>query len=150
MLNSYSNNNIQTEQIIHWMLSKKAGMKWSIELFLCILIVTAGVILVVLFFPGLFAKQNCPRAQELEIKKVWNKVKEVKGRPGYEIVYFKMKDCVTEIKYEESDEMLKVQYTTTENPIEYPTNADWFPDKLEEPGTYTLRVFSDRVELVSS
>lgn len=126
-------------------------MKWSIEVFLCILIVTAGVIMIVLFFPGLFAKQNCPRAQELEIKKVWNKVNEIKGRPGYEIVYFKMKDCVEWIG-EYNDTHIFVKYTTADESIPYPTNADWPPNNrlMDQPGKpYTLRVFADRVELVS-
>lgn len=110
----------------------------------------------IIIIPDLLHSVLCPRAQEIEIQNVWIKVEEVRQKPGYEIMYFNVKDCVDWIKYEvkDKDRRILVNYTTSEEPISYSTNAEWIeestkgPMHLTEPGTYYFRVFGDRVEVL--
>lgn len=126
---------------------KKAVSKWSIELFLVMVIVTAGVIAVLILSPMLFVSEICPRGQQMEIQNVENKIEKMRGKTGYEIVYFEVKDCVEWIRYGEGK--LKVKYNTAETPVEYEI-SDWDDVALEGSGTYPLKVFSDHVECYAS
>ena len=134
------------------LMSKKAASKWTIA-FLAGFILTAGVILMIVLTIRPFTGELCPTAQAGEIKEVNIKVEGVQGKAGYESMYFEVKDCVEEIKYE--DGKLKVKYSTADDPISYSTNVDWVNAgggdlKLQGPGTYILRVYEDRVEAMVS
>jgi hypothetical protein len=130
----------------------KAATKWTIEVFLCIVVVVAGMIIVLLFISSAFVKEVCPRGQEDEIFKIMNKAKELKGKPGYEIVYFKVKDCVKQIEF--SGTILKVQYTTVKvgDTIDYSTDITWSipSDKnpITIPDSYPFKVSEDKAEYV--
>ena len=127
----------------------KAMSKWTIELFICMLIVVAGIILALIAIPGFFISKLCPKAQAEEIQKVMNKVNEMKGRPGYEVINFEVKkECVEYVTYDQGSKNLMVQYTTTEGKVPYSTGFEWdFGGKNLGPKTYPLRVYEDRVEL---
>jgi len=136
---------------------KKAASKWVFA-FLAGVILTAGVILMVVVIPGFFHTELCPRAQEREIQNVYIKVEEMRGKAGYETMYFEVKECVEEIKYVESDnsKSITVKYTTANTPIPYFTNAEWIksqpygdPMDLVEPGTYYFRVSEGSVKELS-
>lgn len=130
---------------------KKAASKWTIA-FLAGFILTIGIILMVVVLPGLFYKEICPRGQEREIFNVWTKVEEMKGKAGYETMYFEVKDCVQTIDYVEIDEYkgnLSVKYKTATETVKYPTNVRWDNTGImKNPRTYYLKVFEDRVEVV--
>jgi PDZ domain-containing secreted protein len=132
----------------------KAVTKWTIEVFLCIVVIVAGMIIILLAMSSIFVPEICPRGQEDEILKVVDKVKEVSGRPGYEIVYFEVKkECVEYIKSSDDGRKLKVKYKTVENETTYPTDGEfdfeWKIETLTPSDTlYPLRVFADRVEVM--
>jgi hypothetical protein len=133
-------------------MSSKAMSKWTIELFICMIIVVAGTIAILIILPGFFIPKICPKAQEEEILKVENKVKEIKGRPGYEVVYFEVKkECVKYVRYDSSSKNLKVQYTTTGEEVAYSTGFVWNiaqdPEGKLYPGYHPLKVYEDKVEL---
>jgi hypothetical protein len=127
----------------------RAMSKWTIELFLCIVVIVAGMIIVLVAIPGIFIPKVCPVGQAEEIQKIVNKVNEIKGRPGYEVVYFEVKkECVEYI--ESGVNILNVKYKTVNDTIKYPIDKpnyefDWNIGTLK-PGNYPLRVFADRVE----
>lgn len=127
----------------------KAMAKWTIELFLCMLVIVAGIIIILVALPIFFTQKLCPQAQAEDIIKIKNKVDELKGKPGYEIVYFEVKkECVEKIT--PSGTTLKVKYTTIgrDDTVDYDTGAKWsnIPDLY--PDTYALRIYADRVELM--
>jgi LPS O-antigen subunit length determinant protein (WzzB/FepE family) len=125
----------------------KAVTKWTIELFIVILVIIVAIIILLVKVPELFVKILCPKAQIEEINKIQNKVNEVKGRPGYEVVYFEVKkECVENIKY--ANQELIVKYTKASDPIKYKTDFDWDIGDGIGPGDYPLRVYADRVELM--
>lgn len=125
----------------------KAMVKWTIELFLCMLVIVAGIIIILVALPIFFTQKLCPQAQAEDIMGIKNKVDELKGKPGYEIVYFEVKnECVEKIT--PSGTILNVKYTTVENPVPYDTDAEWINTDPLYPNTYTLRVFADRVEVM--
>jgi len=127
----------------------KATSKWTIEVFLCIVVVIAGIIIILIALTTGFVKDICPRGQEDEIFKIMNKANEIRGRPGYEIVYFEVKDCVKSITTTGLN--LTVQYTTvTEGkPVEYYTGITWdFKGQTLTQGSYPFKIFEDRAELM--
>lgn len=121
--------------------------KWTLEIAFVIVILTASAIIFLLYLFEGSLKPICPVGQANEIQKIVNKVNEIKGRPGYEVVYLEVKgECVEYI--ESGGKKLMVKYKTVNDPVEYPTEFDWnFEGKLN-PGNYPLRVFADRVELM--
>lgn len=128
---------------------RKSVSKWSIELFLVMFIVTAGVIAVLILTPILFIHEICPTGQRMEIQNVENKINEMKGKPpGYEIVYFEVKDCVERIEYKGGN-ILEVKYKTATGSVKYEVSV-WDGVALEGSGTYPLKVFSDHVECYTS
>ena len=129
----------------------KAASKWTIA-FLSGFILTVGIFL---WFevPQMFKRKICPAAQAEEIQKVVNKVQEMQGKTGYEMIYFEVKPCVEEIKYQ--NENLSVQYKTANASVNYPMNFDWKDSsgsdldmKKPKPGSYLVKVFEDHVEVV--
>ena len=125
----------------------------SITIFLCIIVISAGVFIVLVEILPIFTPKVCPVNQEEEIQKIINKVNEMKSRPGYEVVYFEiMKNCVEYIRYDEENKELIVKYKTTDE-IPYGKSAgidfEWnIGDVKLPPGKYPLRVYADRVEIM--
>jgi len=123
----------------------KALTMWTIAFLIMIMIIATIVIGVIFLFQS-FVQKPCSKGQEDEILKVMNKVKEMGGRPGYEVVYFEVKkECVEDVTY---DGNLKVKYKTVKDPIPYQTDFPWNGIENLEPGNYPLRVFADSVELM--
>jgi hypothetical protein len=116
-------------------------------------VVVAGMIIVLVVIPGIFIPKLCSVGQVEEIQKIENKVKEIKGKPGYEVVYFEVKkECVEYI--ESGGNILNVKYKIVNDTIKYPTDNttfefNWnFEEKQLRPDNYPLKVFADRVELM--
>ena len=125
---------------------KKAVSKWTIAFLAGFILTVAVIIMVVVVFP-LFSSFSCSMAQGTEIQNVELKVDEMRGKSGYESMYFEVKDCVEEIKYDDDAKKIKVKYTTTEVPVEYSTKVRWDnTETLNTPGSYLFRVYEDHVE----
>ena len=129
----------------------KAVVKWMSELFLPMVVVVAAIVIIILAISSLFVVDVCPKGQENEIFKVMNKAKELKSKPGYEIIYFEVKDCVKEII--SNGTILNIQYTTVEGgrTIDYDTGITWanIPnDKISNQGSYPFKVSEDRAEWI--
>lgn len=137
------------------MLSKKAGVKW-LKIFIVMVVVTAGVIFVFVLSPIFFAAEICPVGQGMEIQKVIDKVEEVKLRPGYEVVYFKMKDCARQIVYDDPNITVTYDEDGDVYDVGYEVNAQWDLSNLptvnvmdQRGSTYTFYVYADVVIVYS-
>jgi len=125
---------------------KKAVSKWTIAFLVGFILTVAIIIMVVVVVPG-FSPVSCSLAQGTEIQNVELKVDEMRGKSGYESMYFEIKDCVEEIKYDDGAKIIKVKYTTAKNPVEYSTKVRWDnTETLNTPGDYLFRVYEDHVE----
>lgn len=85
----------------------------TFEIFLVIAVLLVGIFLVVINFPLIFGKKSCREAQEEKIVDVLTKAKGVAdaGTPGYEFVYFTVKECARTFSYD-SSKVLTIPGTT--------------------------------------
>jgi hypothetical protein len=116
------------------MLSSKFGLGWVWKLFLPMLVIAIGIIIVVIALP--FGQEICVTEQGQEIQKVNDKIEELKGIQGGEVIKFEVKDCVEKLGYTANDPPISiygilfvgnitVKYKTAERPIQYLTQYTW-------------------------
>jgi hypothetical protein len=128
----------------------KALTMWTLAFLIMVMIISVIVLGIIVLLQS-FTQKSCSKGQEDEILKIMDKAKEIRGRPGYEVVYFEVKkECVDYVTY---DGNLKVKYKTVKDPVEYQTGFPWNGfEQLEQrqlkPGNYFFRVLADRVELM--
>jgi hypothetical protein len=130
--------------------SKGSAVKWLSQLAIPAVILFIGFILIFVVIPTYAVPKTCPAGQEEAIQQVEDKANGLKGKPGYETVYFEVKkDCVTSIEIANNGRTLKIHYKSLAEgeTYDYKTSIEWDTGTLYA-NTYALRVYANSVELM--